>query len=194
MSIRSAIGTSEFPIPIGVVLPYPAVGGAPETFLVCDGASLSIGDYPELYEVIGTTYGSVDLFHFNLPNLVGKFIKGSAINANQATTPAGTAAISVTLTESNMPSFPVTYTGNLTGGFSNDPITSPLGNNPNDSIASTGDVFHDDGSNTNTSVVVTGAGTISLAKTAAPTPIAVSGGGIEPAHYTFIYMIKAKYL
>lgn len=37
-------------------------------WLVCDGRSLSIQDYPALYDVIGTDFGSVDEGAFNLPD------------------------------------------------------------------------------------------------------------------------------
>lgn len=38
-------------------------------WLPCDGASLLRADYPDLFTVIGTTYGSADGTHFNLPDL-----------------------------------------------------------------------------------------------------------------------------
>lgn len=62
--------------PVGSILAY---GGEviPDTYLRCDGASLSITQYPELYKAIGTTYGSVDDDHFNLPDLRGRFLEGT---------------------------------------------------------------------------------------------------------------------
>lgn len=39
-------------------------------FLKCNGASYLRSDYPGLFDAIGTTYGSVDGTHFNVPNLV----------------------------------------------------------------------------------------------------------------------------
>lgn len=40
----------------------------PEGFLWCDGASYSRTDYPELFAVIGSIYGSADSTHFNVPD------------------------------------------------------------------------------------------------------------------------------
>lgn len=41
---------------------------------ICDGRSLHITDYPELYNVIGKTFGSVDDLHFNLPDCRGRVL------------------------------------------------------------------------------------------------------------------------
>jgi len=48
--------------------PIPA-GGA---LLYCDGTSYLRTDYPDLFAVIGTTFGSVDSTHFNVPDLRGR--------------------------------------------------------------------------------------------------------------------------
>lgn len=49
----------------------------PSNFLPCNGDSLlRTGTYASLFAVIGTTFGSVDSTHFNLPNLTDKFIMG----------------------------------------------------------------------------------------------------------------------
>jgi len=48
--------------------PIPA-GGA---LLYCDGTSYLRADYPDLFAVIGTTFGSVDSTHFNVPDLRGR--------------------------------------------------------------------------------------------------------------------------
>lgn len=55
----------------GVVLPY-AGSSSPSGWLLCYGQSLLRSDYPELFANIGTTYGSVDGTHFNLPDLRGR--------------------------------------------------------------------------------------------------------------------------
>ena len=43
-------------------------------WLVCDGRSIAIADYPELYAVIGNSFGNVDGEHFNLPNYTSRVI------------------------------------------------------------------------------------------------------------------------
>lgn len=51
----------------------------PTGWLLCDGSAVSRTDYAALYAVIGTTYGKGNgSTTFNLPNLVDKFVEGSA--------------------------------------------------------------------------------------------------------------------
>jgi len=52
-------------------------GDIEEGWLLCNGASVLRTMYPDLFTAIGTTYGSVDSTHFNLPNYTGRFIEGS---------------------------------------------------------------------------------------------------------------------
>ncbi len=64
--------------PVGVVQAF-AGSTTPEGWLLCDGSAVSRTDYADLYTVIGDTYGAGDgSTTFNLPNLVDKFIEGSA--------------------------------------------------------------------------------------------------------------------
>ena len=63
-----------FSLPPGIVLPYGGIN-APDGYLFCIGQELSTADYPELFNVIGYTYGGEgDLF--NLPNLGGRIPVG----------------------------------------------------------------------------------------------------------------------
>ena len=49
----------------------------PDGWLPCDGATVSRSDYSELFDVIGTKFGSGDgSSTFHLPNLNGMFIRG----------------------------------------------------------------------------------------------------------------------
>lgn len=43
--------------------------GTPEGYLLCDGKSVNKADYPELFDAIGTTWGSDDSKTFKLPDL-----------------------------------------------------------------------------------------------------------------------------
>ena len=64
--------------PTGVVQAF-AGSTTPQGWLLCDGSAVSRTDYAALYAVIGTTYGAGDgSTTFNLPNLVDKFVEGSA--------------------------------------------------------------------------------------------------------------------
>ena len=48
----------------------------PANFLVCNGASLLISDYQDLYDVIGGTYGKPDSTHFKLPDFRDRVPEG----------------------------------------------------------------------------------------------------------------------
>lgn len=64
------------PQPVGVVEAF-AGSNAPNGWLICDGSQVSRALYPELFSVIGTTYGSGDGFTtFTLPDLRGRTIAG----------------------------------------------------------------------------------------------------------------------
>lgn len=51
------------------LFPYQFV---PQGWLSCDGQVLAIGDHPQLYQVIGTTYGGDGVQTFRLPDLRGR--------------------------------------------------------------------------------------------------------------------------
>lgn len=65
--------------PIGTILAY---GGstAPSGWLLCQGQSLLRTDYPDLFNVIGTAFGSVDSTHFSLPDARECALVGSGQN------------------------------------------------------------------------------------------------------------------
>lgn len=65
-------------VPVGIVQSF-AGATTPQGWLLCDGSAVSRTDYADLYAVIGDTYGAGDgSTTFNLPNLVDKFVEGSA--------------------------------------------------------------------------------------------------------------------
>lgn len=64
--------------PVGSVTAFAGTT-TPTGWLLCDGSAVSRTDYADLYAVIGDTYGAGDgSSTFNLPNLVDKFVQGSA--------------------------------------------------------------------------------------------------------------------
>lgn len=57
---------------------YTASGGVlPYGFLLCDGATYAIDQYPDLYAVIGNMAGSARTGYFLVPNLQGRFPVGA---------------------------------------------------------------------------------------------------------------------
>jgi microcystin-dependent protein len=65
---------------IGNIIAFTGLS-VPSGYLVCDGSAVGREEYPELFAVIGTTYGSGDgLTTFNIPNLSGKVALGVSQN------------------------------------------------------------------------------------------------------------------
>jgi len=85
---------------VGSIILWPGLD-APEGWLLCEGDEVSRDDYPELYQAIGTTYGSASGTTFTLPNLLERFPLGvSSSNALASTGGAKTH----TLTTAQIPS------------------------------------------------------------------------------------------
>ena len=64
-------------IPVGSIIPY-GNSVVPETYLLCNGQAVSRTDYPELFAIIGTSFGSGDgSTTFNVPDYRDKFILGA---------------------------------------------------------------------------------------------------------------------
>jgi len=61
-------------VPIGSIFAFPAKK-VPDGYLPCEGQELSIQLYPELYELIGHTWGG-GKSSFCIPDLQGQFIRG----------------------------------------------------------------------------------------------------------------------
>ena len=61
--------------PVGSVINF-AASTPPAGFLECNGATLLRATYPDLFAVIGTTFGSTDSANFLLPDLRGEFVRG----------------------------------------------------------------------------------------------------------------------
>lgn len=61
--------------PVGTIVAYSG-STLPNGYMLCNGQSLLRTEYPDLFNAIGTTYGSVDSTHFNLPNIKGRVLVG----------------------------------------------------------------------------------------------------------------------
>lgn len=73
--IRSIIEQLKSEIlPIGCILMFPSEK-VPKGFLPCDGSELSKRAYPELYSIMGSTFGETKDSFF-LPDLQGQFVRG----------------------------------------------------------------------------------------------------------------------
>ena len=66
---------------------------APANWLICDGSSLNRADFPKLFGVIGTTYGSISGTTFSLPDLRQRFPLGKAASGTGNTLAATGGAV-----------------------------------------------------------------------------------------------------
>lgn len=63
-------------VPAGAMLDFAGTA-APTGWLLCDGTSYLRATYPALFTAIGTTWGSADGTHFNVPNMTRRVGVGS---------------------------------------------------------------------------------------------------------------------
>ena len=65
------------------VLPDGITSAIPDGWEICNGAEISRQDYADLFDIIGTTFGSGNGSDtFNLPDFRGKFLRGHGGNSN----------------------------------------------------------------------------------------------------------------
>jgi len=64
-----------FSPPIGSIVAWPTAT-PPSGWLECDGSSLLRASFPNLFIVLGVTYGAADGTHFTLPDYRGEFLRG----------------------------------------------------------------------------------------------------------------------
>jgi microcystin-dependent protein len=103
-------------VPVGAVVAYGS-STAPKGWLSCLGQEVYRGDYPDLFAVIGTTYGVGNgTTTFNLPNLSGRVVVGQGSGSGLTSRSMGATggAETHTLTTGEIPSH--SHTSNATGG------------------------------------------------------------------------------
>jgi microcystin-dependent protein len=54
----------------------------PSNYMLCDGRTLDIDEYPELFENIGTSFGAVGTTQFKIPDLRERFVVGYSGNGD----------------------------------------------------------------------------------------------------------------
>lgn len=62
---------------IGEIKPYAGASAPNAKWLLCDGSSISSGTYPDLFAVVGTTYGGTGTPNFKLPDMRGRVLVGA---------------------------------------------------------------------------------------------------------------------
>src|SRR5262249_16681510 len=61
---------------VGEVIAYASTTSPSSRWLPCDGSSILRSDFPDLFTIIGTTFGSADSAHFNVPDLRSRVVVG----------------------------------------------------------------------------------------------------------------------
>lgn len=91
VAIRSAINTTNvgtsIMMPVGGICMYPSAT-PPAGYLLCDGATITIEDYPNLYTIIGNTFNAggtpIPVGSFSIPDMRGRFVVGNGQNGTDA--------------------------------------------------------------------------------------------------------------
>lgn len=68
--------------PTGMIADFVVI---PTGWLECNGQSVLRASYPDLFSLIGTTYGAADGTHFSLPNMTDRYRRARGTNAVNAT-------------------------------------------------------------------------------------------------------------
>jgi len=78
---------------------------APQDWLLCDGSTLKIADYNQLYSLIQNSYGGDGVTTFNLPDLRGRvpIHMGQGVGLTSRVVGQSFGAESVTLSTNNLP-------------------------------------------------------------------------------------------
>ena len=211
MSVENTSGYQGFPIPVGCLFPFAgkATSIDPTQFQLCDGASLLRSEWPELFSVIGTIYGAVDGLHFNLPDTIARYIKGTNVNAN-VTQIGGTggALTSFPIVEANMPDLPVFNTtipgvgiefqnpvATITGNHQYLQGNTPTDQGANPPVGLEWSVYNAGGLiMTDINVNYTpGSLNMNYTPVAPVIDAEVAVSTLEPAHFAMTYYIKARY-
>ena len=84
LNVTTLNATNLNVIPAGMIMAYVSTTIVPVGWLVCDGTSYNTTTYPNLFAVIGTSYGGAG-DQFNVPNYSAAFLRGvgsQTVNAN----------------------------------------------------------------------------------------------------------------
>lgn len=70
---------------IGEVVTWAGNSAPSSKWLECDGASYLRTDWPDLFNIIGDTYGAADGSHFNVPDMRGRAVLGVGTGSGLST-------------------------------------------------------------------------------------------------------------
>lgn len=113
MSAKELLGDADYPIPVGAMTFWAGLN-PPQGWLLCDGSSKLINDYPDLYRVLGNQFGAASVGYFKLPDTLGSATASDGkipefVSANTGSFEngvAGSANLTFTMATANLPSLP----------------------------------------------------------------------------------------
>src|SRR5437870_1107017 len=106
---------------------YFAFDWAPRTYLLCNGALLSIATNTALFSLLGTTYGGNGTTNFALPDLRGRSVRGQGTSWTMGEVFGST---STTMLTTNMPAHTHTATVQIAANNTNGALNNPTGAYP----------------------------------------------------------------
>jgi microcystin-dependent protein len=116
LTINGSTGSIIGTLPAGMVM-YFANSTVPQGWFQCNGAAISRTTYVDLFNAIGTVYGTGDgSSTFNVPDLRGQFIRGWASSSTTAAVVTGSIA-TTTATFSGTTSGTTLTASSVTGGI-----------------------------------------------------------------------------
>lgn len=122
--------------PTGAIVPFGGTS-APNGYLLCDGTSYLRTDYPNLFSVIGTAFGTADSTHFNVPQAQGYFLRGvSGTTSNDPNKTTRTAMATGGNVGNNVGSIQADQVGPLTLSMSGGAVGGGTTGNPQNVVQS----------------------------------------------------------
>ena len=103
---------------------------APAGWMFCEGQTVAIADFPELYNVIGTTYGGDGQNTFALPDLRGRLPLHKGTLGNTFVLAQQGGVESVVLTVNQIPAHTHAFQATTDNADSNSPNNNMLGQPP----------------------------------------------------------------
>jgi len=106
MSVQSLTSVQPMvSVPTGALMPY-AGASAPSQFLLCDGSAVLKSLYPDLFNIIGSSYGNGNgSTTFNLPNLMGRTAVGAGAGAQNGGSGSGVVSGGTAMTARSLGQF-----------------------------------------------------------------------------------------
>lgn len=121
--------------PVGAVVDWPTAT-PPAMWLICDGSSHPTATYPDLFGVIGYSFGGSGL-NFNLPDLRDRFTLGTG-PVHAALSTGGAATVTLTAAEQGPPHYHTLSVNSGGAGTDGNPADHTHGVNINSGGAGTG--------------------------------------------------------